>query len=145
MRKLYFGGSISAGRQDCNLYARIIAQLEAYGSVLTKYVGDQDAIEKEKDLAPKANHDRDIAWLKECDALIVEVTQASLGVGYEIGRAVAMDKRVLILFRPETGKKCSKMVAGAADGTTVVFKEYCEDQLPAILAEFFSVTEKQTS
>ncbi|XP_067670517.1 putative 2'-deoxynucleoside 5'-phosphate N-hydrolase 1 [Haliotis asinina] len=144
MRKLYFGGSISGGRQDCDLYARIIAQLETYGTVLTKYVGDQAAVEKEKDLAPKANHDRDIAWLKECDALIVEVTQASLGVGYEIGRAVAMNKMVLILFRPETGKKCSKMVEGAADGKTVIFKEYSESQLPDVLAEFFSKMEKQT-
>ena len=37
--------------------------------------------------------------------LVAEVTQASLGVGYEIGRAVAMDKRILCLFRPESDKR----------------------------------------
>ena len=36
--------------------------------------------------------------------LVAEVTQPSLGVGYEIGRAVAMKKRILCLFRPESGR-----------------------------------------
>ena len=37
--------------------------------------------------------------------LVAEVTQPSLGVGYEIGRAVEMRKRILCLFRPESGKR----------------------------------------
>lgn len=36
--------------------------------------------------------------------LVAEVTQVSLGVGYEIGRAVAMDKNILCLYRPQQGK-----------------------------------------
>lgn len=42
----------------------------------------------------------------DCAAVLVaEVTQPSLGVGYEIGRAVDLKKRILCLFRPETGKR----------------------------------------
>ena len=37
--------------------------------------------------------------------LVAEVTQPSLGVGYEIGRAVDMDKRILCLYRPQPGKR----------------------------------------
>jgi hypothetical protein len=37
--------------------------------------------------------------------IVAEVTQPSLGVGYEIGRAIAMEKRILCLFRPENDKK----------------------------------------
>lgn len=37
--------------------------------------------------------------------IVAEVTQPSLGVGYEIGRAVDLKKRILCLFRPETGKR----------------------------------------
>ena len=37
--------------------------------------------------------------------LVAEVTQPSLGVGYEIGRAVAMNKRTLCLFRPESERR----------------------------------------
>ena len=36
--------------------------------------------------------------------VVAEVTQPSLGVGYEIGRAVAMKKNILCLFRPDSGK-----------------------------------------
>ncbi|KAK3605596.1 hypothetical protein CHS0354_005901 [Potamilus streckersoni] len=83
MRKIYFCGSIRAGRQDVELYGRIIEQLQAYGIVLTEHVAN-----KEIELS-----------------VVAEVTQPSLGVGYEIGRAVAMKKRLLCLFRPASGKK----------------------------------------
>lgn len=36
--------------------------------------------------------------------LVAEVTQPSLGVGYEIGRAIHLNKSVLCLFRPDSGK-----------------------------------------
>ena len=36
--------------------------------------------------------------------MVAEVTQASLGVGYEVGRAVAMNKKILCLYRPQEGK-----------------------------------------
>ena len=52
-----------------------------------------------------------IAWASFCNeqsnifsGLIAEVTQPSLGVGYEIGRAVAMGKNILCLYRPQQGK-----------------------------------------
>ena len=41
-----------------------------------------------------------------CDptVLVAEVTQVSLGVGYEIGRAAIMGKRTLCLYRPQPDK-----------------------------------------
>ena len=36
--------------------------------------------------------------------VVAEVTQPSLGVGYELGRAVAMNTPILCLFRPNEGK-----------------------------------------
>lgn len=41
--------------------------------------------------------------------LVAEVTQPSLGVGYEIGRAVAMDKNILCLYRPQPEKRTSSL------------------------------------
>jgi hypothetical protein len=38
-RKIYFAGSIRAGRDDSDLYARLIEQLKKYGTVLTEHVG----------------------------------------------------------------------------------------------------------
>lgn len=36
--------------------------------------------------------------------VVAEVTQPSLGVGYELGRAVALNKPILCLFRPQSGR-----------------------------------------
>jgi len=40
--KIYFCGSIRAGRQDAELYGRLIEQLKAYGPVLTEHVGAKE-------------------------------------------------------------------------------------------------------
>lgn len=42
--------------------------------------------------------------------LVAEVTQPSLGVGYEIGRAIEMNKKILCLFRPESGRRKSFLI-----------------------------------
>ena len=36
--------------------------------------------------------------------IIAEVTQPSLGVGFELGQAVALGKKILCLFRPASEK-----------------------------------------
>lgn len=42
--------------------------------------------------------------------LVAEVTQPSLGVGYEIGRAIDMNKRILCLFRPDSGRRNATVI-----------------------------------
>lgn len=64
-------------------------------------------------------HDRDVEWLQSADVLVAEVTSVSMGVGYEIGRAVESGKRVLCLFRPGSGKNLSVMIAGCPDLTLI--------------------------
>ncbi|KAB0397875.1 hypothetical protein E2I00_004504 [Balaenoptera physalus] len=49
----------------------------------------------------------------------VEVAQPCLGVGYELGRAVARNKPVLCLFRPQSGRVLSATIRGAAEGSQV--------------------------
>ncbi|CAG2220535.1 DNPH1 [Mytilus edulis] len=167
-RKIYFAGSIRAGRDDADLYARLIEQLRQYGKVLTEHVGNS-SVEKvnllkkyiftcyeshlqhfvmvvrhkqminreEKDLSEKEIHDRDMEWLNESDYLVAEVTQPSLGVGYEIGRAIDLKKTVLCLFRPQTGKRLSAMIRGAENESTFIVKDYKESEAPSIFKEFF--------
>ena len=52
----------------------------------------------------RAIHDRDIRLLGEADSVVAEVTIPSHGVGYEIGRAVDMNKKILCLYRPQDDK-----------------------------------------
>ena len=53
--------------------------------------------------------------LEECDTIVAEVTQPSLGVGYEIGRGVAMGgRRILCLYRPQPEKRELQSVTASA-------------------------------
>jgi nucleoside 2-deoxyribosyltransferase len=52
-------------------------------------------------------------WLLDADIVVAEVTTASLGVGYEIGRALENGKKIICLFRPSSGKRLSAMIEGA--------------------------------
>ena len=48
-----------------------------------------------------------LLWLQ---VVVAEVTRPSLGVGYELGRAVAMNKKILCLFRSIPGQRSSKWI-----------------------------------
>ena len=123
--KIYFAGSIRGGREDADLYMQIIEILSNYGEVLTEHVGDPSLTSLGDD-GPNDRfiHDRDVEWLQAADVLVAEVTQVSMGVGYEIGRAVEAGKPVLCLFRPGAGKNLSAMIAGCPDLKLVHYREF---------------------
>ncbi|KAL9955114.1 hypothetical protein ACROYT_G036399, partial [Oculina patagonica] len=134
-RFIYFCGSIRGGRDDAALYGRIIDQLKEYGDVLTEHIADPNVLHKDQG-SDEFIHDRDMAWLMKSDAIVAEVTQPSLGVGYEVGRAVENNKKILCLFRPDSGKYLSAMIGGAISENLQV-KNYKEEDIPVILKEFF--------
>lgn len=111
--KIYFAGSIRGGRQDAELYLQIIEYLKTFGDVLTEHIGDPKLTHLGDDgPTDRFIHDRDLEWLQSADILVAEVTTVSMGVGYEIGRAVESGKKVLCLFRPDSGKNLSAMITG---------------------------------
>ncbi len=114
MTKIYFCGSIKGGKQLAATYARIIGMLGEFGMVLTEHVGDSSEISKiDLNLTDQQIHDRDMEWIRASDMVIAEVTVPSLGVGYEIGRAVELKKPVLCLFDTSHGNRLSAMIAGS--------------------------------
>lgn len=118
--KIYFAGSIRGGREDAALYLQIIDYLKNFGEVLTEHVGDPKLTSLgHDDPSDQYIHNRDLEWLQSADVLVAEVTIVSLGVGYEIGRAVESKKKVLCLFQHESGKTLSAMIAGCPDLTVV--------------------------
>ncbi|XP_030855430.1 2'-deoxynucleoside 5'-phosphate N-hydrolase 1 [Strongylocentrotus purpuratus] len=135
--KIYFCGSIQGGRQDAELYTRIIKQLKQYGQVLTEVIGNKDVLRIEAAVTEAEIYEQDIEWLASADVVVAEVTQPSLGVGVELGRAQLLKKKVLCLFRPQEGKILSAMVRGAHDGELFMVKDYREEDLPTIFSEFF--------
>lgn len=59
----------------------------------------------EKNLNDAEILERDMQWLSQAHVVIAEVTQPSLGVGFEIARAITLNKPVLCLFRPSSGQR----------------------------------------
>jgi len=126
--KIYFCGSIRGGQQDLALYAQMIKALGKWGTVLTQDVGQSHSPETDQSINDKWIYDRDVDWLKDCDVIIAEVTQPSLGVGYELGMGHSLGKPITCLFRPSSGRLLSAMVRGAiGDKFHVVdYDENCE-------------------
>lgn len=111
---IYFCGSIRGGRNLAASYAKMIKMLGSYGKVLTEHLGSDEEIEtNDRILSDRAIHDRDLQWIVESDVLVAEVTVPSLGVGYEIGRAIEMGKPVLCLFKQGSEYTISAMISGS--------------------------------
>ncbi|XP_029448678.1 2'-deoxynucleoside 5'-phosphate N-hydrolase 1 [Rhinatrema bivittatum] len=145
--QIYFCGSIRGGRADRALYERIIGSLRLYGRVLTEHVGSGKISERGEDAVKEGDrciHDRDVQWLMQADVVVAEVTQPSLGVGYELGRAVAMNKKVFCLFRPASGRVLSAMIRGAENGEHFFVRDYQEEEIEKILEEYFTSSFSKT-
>ena len=118
--RIYFAGSIRGGRDDAKLYFQIIDFLRGCGEVLTEHVGsDKLMSEGESRLSDTSIHDRDMSWLLESDLIIAEVTNPSLGVGYEVGRAIENNKKIFCLYRTGSKNNLSAMISGS-EGVNVV-------------------------
>ena len=111
--KIYFAGSIRGGRDNVTLYYQIINYLQKYGEVLTEHVGnDSLSCAGENVLDDKQIHDRDMEWLISSDIIVAEVTNPSLGVGYEIATALNLNKKVICLYKTHKDKRLSAMISG---------------------------------
>jgi len=134
---IYFCGSIRGGRNLAKTYERIIEMLGNYGKVLTEHVGSDEEIEsKDRILSDKEIHDRDLKWIVDSDLVVAEVTVPSLGVGYEIGRAIEMHKPVLCLFRQGTEYTLSAMIAGCDNVEMNYYRDM--EEVKDLIDSFFS-------
>ena len=86
MKKVYFAGSIRGGRNDAELYHRIIEYIKKTAFVLTEHVGD---LNLQESITDQMIYAQDTAWLQTADMVIAECSCPSLGVGYELAYAEA--------------------------------------------------------
>jgi len=133
--KIYFAGSIRGGRDDIDLYVEIIKYLKNYGEVLTEHISDKKLTSLGEGLDDRVIHDRDLKWVFSSDVVVAEVTSPSLGIGYEIGRALEKGIKVLCLYRTQEGKRLSAMIAGCPN---LVLKQYKTiDEVKKIIDNYF--------
>ena len=123
--KIYFAASIRGGRKDQNKYNELIGFLSSKVEVLTEHVGDLSLGQTgEQDFTDKEIYQRDLEWLESADAVISEVTNPSLGVGYELGVAEKLGKPVLCLYKDSNDKtKLSAMVSGNQKFRTFLYHD----------------------
>ena len=129
---IYFSGSIRGGQQDTELYKELIDYLKQLGTVLTEHIGSKTI---DTSISDQEIHDRDLQWVFESDIIVAEVTVPSLGVGYEIGRAIEMNKPIICLYRSINGKSTSAMIRGCSNLKCFEYKNI--DDAKLILKEQF--------
>lgn len=112
LRKIYFAGSIRGGRNDQHLYSEMIGEIKKTDIVLTEHVGVSNInVIENTDGKDQKIYEQDTSWLKECDMVIAECTNPSLGVGYELAFAEKLGKPVYI-FYDHSRSELSAMLKG---------------------------------
>ena len=139
--KIYFAASIRGGRKDQNKYNELIQFLSSKVEVLTEHVGDSSLEQTgEQNLSDKEIYQRDLEWLESADVIaevIAEVTNPSLGVGYELGIAEKLGKPVLCLFDDsDHNRNLSAMISGNHKITT--FRYTSLDQAKEGILDFLN-------
>lgn len=132
---VYFACSITGGRKDELIYQKLVATLQQDGHhVPTALLASPDVMPLEGVVSPRDVYSRDIRWISECDLLLAEVSTPSHGVGYEIGYALALGKRVLCLYRQ--GLKVSKMILGNPHPQLTVHSYETPEQAVQLLSTY---------
>ena len=110
---IYFAGAIRGGREKVNDYVKIANKLQEIGNVLTTHVADTNLSNKgENNLSLKEIYDRDVEWLKSSELIVAEISIPSLGIGYELGLAESLGKKVICLYDINSDKTLSAMIGG---------------------------------
>ncbi|MHA1215351.1 MAG: DUF7509 family protein [Candidatus Hodarchaeales archaeon] len=110
--KIYLSGAIRGGRDLAATYQIIHDVLVEGGhTVLAEHVANKNVLEIEASMSEVDIYSQDIEWLKECHAVVAEVSVPSTGVGYEISYTLhTLKKPVLALY--EEHRKVSAMIIG---------------------------------
>jgi hypothetical protein len=126
MKTVYFACSIRGGRDDQDFYAALVDHIKRSATVLTEAFSSEDLTADGTPLPSDEIWQKDIAWVKQSDAVIAEATNPSLGVGYEVAKAEEWGMPVLALFRETGERKLSAMIDGAPGVTVVRYREIDE-------------------
>lgn len=118
--KTYFACSIRGGRDDAKTYAELAYYIKSRSTLLTEIFVDASLTSQGMDKSSDSIWQTDISWIREADVVIAEVSNPSLGVGYEIAKAEEWGKPLLALYKPSEGRRLSAMIEGSPK-TKVVY------------------------
>lgn len=110
--KIYMSGSIYGGTQKIETYKILINNLKKYGEILNDNIANEntiaeEAFQKDEDIFADL-----VAKMHTADIVFSEVSIPSLGVGYELGLADSLDKKIIAIYDKEYIDKVSTMIRG---------------------------------
>lgn len=123
MKKIYFACSIRGGRDDSELYASLVRHIKTKAEVLSEIFADNKLTSLGSPGKSADIYKKDLVWVKQADAMIAEVTNPSLGVGYEIAKAEEWGKPILALFRDDGTRRLSAMIDGSPTVQVIKYRE----------------------
>jgi hypothetical protein len=136
MKKIYFSCSIRGGRQDAAIYKEIIKIIKPKAVVQSEVLASSKLTQRGSNGNVQDIYKKDSEWLADSDAVIAEVTNPSLGVGYELARAEHLNKPILALYRPQPDRRLSAMIAGSPKIQVMVYEN--ADDLETVIQAFIA-------
>ena len=142
--KIYVSGSIYGGTQKIDTYKILIEELEKYGEVLNKEIADPNTIanevyQKDEDIFNDLEEKLIIS-----DVLVAEVSIPSLGVGFELGFADKLNKKIIAIYDKNYTPKVTTMIRGNKRITLIPYQriEEITNNLDKILVEYLQNKER---
>lgn len=134
---IYFGGSISGGRNYVNRYQEFCEHLQQYGDILTEHVADPSLDSTGEDLSKKEVYERDMRLMDSADLFIADVSTPSLGVGYEVRYAEQKGIPVIVLYHDRSEHPLSGLIRGNSNITVLRYDEPTEifDEIDSFVRE----------
>jgi 2'-deoxynucleoside 5'-phosphate N-hydrolase len=132
---LFFSGSIRGGTDCRDRYQEIMHLLQRYGRVISEHLPGDEPDDDRGLTGDEAIYARDCAWIRESALLVAEVSQPSIGVGYEIAYAEARGIPVLALYHSGAPRPLSAMIAGNPAICTICYDSL--EQLDRLLQQEF--------
>jgi len=124
--KIYVSGSIYGGTEKIDTYKIMINELSKYGEVLNKQIADPLTIANEKYQKDEDIYNDLEKKLELADLIFAEVSIPSLGVGYELGYANKLGKKIIAIYDENYTKKVSTMIRGNKNIKLIAYKDILE-------------------
>lgn len=112
--KIYFATTVLGDRSRVALGRRLADELRSLGhAVLTEHLFEDGAFEADGRLSAAQIYERDLAWLHAADAVLVEASGSSFGIGFETGYTLgALATPLYLLYHTEGAGRISRMALG---------------------------------
>ena len=142
--KAYFSATLTNDLKVKNRYKLIIDSLKLLGVEVFQYGSDKinphELINRTDEEITSVHKELD-RYLKDSDLYIAEISEPSVGIGYEISQAITQRKPVLALNYEESNFQPLATIQGLKS-KYIIYRKYNEKDIKEILTKFVKNSKK---